>query len=446
MGTVKSVSVNSTQFFVVDQEESFVNVFETSPLKDITDNSATVTYVSEFRFHSDTDPFSYTVSDGLAESAPATVSVQVDRNFRPPVARDISGSIEEDVVSGWNLLADDPDGIVGIDFNGLDRLTYQIIDEPEHGTLSVFLENDETVLMLYTPDADFVGQERFTYIANDGVFDSNVAEVLIDVTYVDDPPRMVSVETPPRVGVGFPFSVRAEYEDDGGQGYSTTMDPGDGTPVLVEGGVVETGDGSRIDGVLMIDPPSGNGTGRLIAQHRYADTTTRTLEFCVADGQGRESCEQTTVTPEPLVNLALDLPDDFHGTPPGPIPAGNFFSVEVVIDNQLPNGAAGLIAQAIRMEGSVLGEGVRFVSASEGSCTISPDGQAMDCDFGDFAIGEQRSITLTFTSDGEALDTIDALIDLSFTTESDAVNEIMQVSVLRVIESTIGIFRDRFGG
>ena len=94
----------------------------------------------------------------------------------------------------------------------------------------------------------------------------------------------------------------------------------------------------------------------------------------------------------------------------------------------------------------MLGEVVRFISASEGNCTISPAGQAMDCDFGDFAVGEQRSITLTFTSDGQALSTIDALIDLSFTKESDAVNEIMQVSVLRVIESTIGIFRDRFEG
>jgi len=446
MGTVKAVSVNSTQFFVVDQEESFVNVFETSPLKDITDDSATVTYVSEFRFHSDTDTFSYTVSDGLAESAPATVSVQVDRNFRAPVAFDQFTTTPEDVPLDIELIAEDPDGILGIDFNGLDQLSFTIPDAPEKGLLSFVSGNDASLTLRYTPNADFVGEDRFTFIANDGVDDSNVGEVVIDVTYVDDPPRMVSVDVPPRVGVGFPFSVRADFEDDGGSGYTTTLDPGDGTPVQVEGGIVETDDESRIDGVLMIDPPLGNGTGQLIAQHSYTDTTTRTLEFCVADGQGRESCEQTAVTPEPLVNLALDLPADFQGTPPGPIPAGNFFSVEVVIDNQAPNGAAGLIAQAIRMQGSVLGEGVRFVSASEGSCTISPDGQTMDCDFGDFAVGEQRAITLTFTSDGQALDTIDALIDLSFTTDSEAVNEIMQVSVLRVIESTIGIFRDRFEG
>ena len=47
MGRPRAVSVNSTQFYVVDREEGFVHVFETSPLKDITDESATVTYVSK---------------------------------------------------------------------------------------------------------------------------------------------------------------------------------------------------------------------------------------------------------------------------------------------------------------------------------------------------------------------------------------------------------------
>jgi hypothetical protein len=68
----------------------------------------------------------------------------------------------------------------------------------------------------------------------------------------------------------------------------------------------------------------------------------------------------------------------------------------------------------------------------------------MPDDFGDFQPGEERLITLTFSSDGQAIDPVDAGVDLSFTTESEAVNDIMQVSVLRVIESTIGIFRNRF--
>ena len=46
MGNPKNVTVNSTQFYVVDREEDFVHVFETTPFKEITDDAVTVTYVS----------------------------------------------------------------------------------------------------------------------------------------------------------------------------------------------------------------------------------------------------------------------------------------------------------------------------------------------------------------------------------------------------------------
>lgn len=85
MGRPRAVSVNSTQFYVVDREEGFVHVFETSPLKDITADSATVTYVSNFDFHSATDSFQFIASDGLADSNVGTVLIDVARNFRPPV-------------------------------------------------------------------------------------------------------------------------------------------------------------------------------------------------------------------------------------------------------------------------------------------------------------------------------------------------------------------------
>ncbi|HRP88004.1 MAG TPA: hypothetical protein PLS34_10875, partial [Gammaproteobacteria bacterium] len=85
MGPPRHVTVNSQQFFVVDRAERFVHVFETSPFKDISSDSATVSYVSNFDFHSDTDTFAFVVNDGLADSAPAQVSVAVARNYRQPL-------------------------------------------------------------------------------------------------------------------------------------------------------------------------------------------------------------------------------------------------------------------------------------------------------------------------------------------------------------------------
>ena len=64
----KHVSVNSDKFYVVDQSEHFVHIFDTSPFTDVTPSSATVTYVSNFDFHSAPDTFGYVVNDGLIDS------------------------------------------------------------------------------------------------------------------------------------------------------------------------------------------------------------------------------------------------------------------------------------------------------------------------------------------------------------------------------------------
>ena len=43
----------------------------------------------------------------------------------------------------------------------------------------------------YTPVADFNGTDTFTYVANDGTYDSNVATVTITVHPVNDAPVAV---------------------------------------------------------------------------------------------------------------------------------------------------------------------------------------------------------------------------------------------------------------
>src|SRR5690606_17584643 len=103
IGKPRSVSVNSSQFFVVDRDEQFVHVFGTLPFKDIGADAVTVSYVSRHDFHSATDSFAFSVSDGLADSAPATVSVTVNRNFRPPVALDATETTAEDTTLEFSL-------------------------------------------------------------------------------------------------------------------------------------------------------------------------------------------------------------------------------------------------------------------------------------------------------------------------------------------------------
>ncbi len=61
-----------------------------------------------------------------------------------------------------------------------DTLTYTIVDQPENGTLS-----GDGAEQIYTVDDGFIGQDSFTFRANDGTLDSNVATVAIIVISED---------------------------------------------------------------------------------------------------------------------------------------------------------------------------------------------------------------------------------------------------------------------
>jgi len=57
-----------------------------------------------------------------------------------------------------------------------DPLTYRLVDQPAHGVL---LGTSPT--LTYQPDSDFSGTDTFTFVANDGLKDSNIATVTITV-------------------------------------------------------------------------------------------------------------------------------------------------------------------------------------------------------------------------------------------------------------------------
>lgn len=81
-----------------------------------------------------------------------------------------------DDVRASGVLANDadPDG---------QRLSAQLGSEPLHGTVT--LRGDGS--FVYTPDADFVGIDEFSYVAQDGLADSPLATVSIDVRLMPAP-------------------------------------------------------------------------------------------------------------------------------------------------------------------------------------------------------------------------------------------------------------------
>jgi cellulose biosynthesis protein BcsQ len=123
------------------------------------------------------DTFTFKLSDGAADSAPATVSINVTAN-RPPVADLQTMTTAEDAPAAVNLVGNDPDG---------DTLTYSVVTGPSHGSLSGIVPN-----LTYTPNKNFSGQDSFTFKVNDGAADSSLGTVAIAVTAANDPPIATS--------------------------------------------------------------------------------------------------------------------------------------------------------------------------------------------------------------------------------------------------------------
>jgi hypothetical protein len=80
-----------------------------------------------------------------------------------PLAHDQAVSVPQNVSTPITLTASDANG---------DPLTYTIVTSPMHGTLTGMAPN-----LTYTPATGYTGADSFTFKANDGKVDSNVATV-----------------------------------------------------------------------------------------------------------------------------------------------------------------------------------------------------------------------------------------------------------------------------
>jgi hypothetical protein len=139
----------------------------------VVNNGSDVTYTPDPDFNG-SDSFTYIVSDGTSYSDPATVTVTVTASNDPPTADNKSVTTAEGTQTGIVLTGSDPDG---------DFLSFRVVSDPADGTLSGAAPN-----LTYSPNGGFTGEDSFTYVANDGMFDSLAATVSITVTGANDPP------------------------------------------------------------------------------------------------------------------------------------------------------------------------------------------------------------------------------------------------------------------
>jgi hypothetical protein len=115
-----------------------------------------------------TDSFTYTASDDIHTTLPATVSITIGPDTAP-VAQDASAGVRPARPRTLTLTATDVDGT---------SLTYAIVSQPAHGVLGTISGGKVT----YTPNAGYTGPDSFTFKASDGVLDSNVATFSLTVS------------------------------------------------------------------------------------------------------------------------------------------------------------------------------------------------------------------------------------------------------------------------
>lgn len=142
----------------------------------LTGTGANLTYTSnDFTGAAITDSFTFRVNDGTTNSNLATVFINISPDNDAPQAFNRLLIINEDTPVSFTLVGSDPQG---------DPITYSIVSGPTNGTLSGPLPG----LLTYTPNANYNGSDSFTFKVNDGVFDSNIATVTIQIDPVNDAP------------------------------------------------------------------------------------------------------------------------------------------------------------------------------------------------------------------------------------------------------------------
>ena len=148
----------------------------TNPLHgQLTGTAPNLTYTPDVDY-AGTDSFTYQVSDGVAASNTATVSITVNPVNDQPVANAQTLSTDEDTALTITLTGSDADN---------DALSYQIIAQPLNGSISGTLPQ-----VIYTPNPDFHGSDSLSFQVNDGVLSSATATVSITVNAVNDAPVM----------------------------------------------------------------------------------------------------------------------------------------------------------------------------------------------------------------------------------------------------------------
>lgn len=184
-----------------------------------------------------------------------------------PVAVGGSVTIDEDEVTDISLAANDGDG---------NALTYSVVTGPSHGSFTL-----SGNVVTYTPTTNYNGTDSFTFLANDGVVNSNTVTVNITIDPVNDTPVWAGTGmqdlTQIKPGLSDTIDLADHFTDveTASSALTYTVTPAVGTPfyTLVRNGteLTITGDApGTVDITVTAEDPEGESvsdTFTLLVKH-----------------------------------------------------------------------------------------------------------------------------------------------------------------------------------
>ena len=218
------------------------------------------------------DIFTYEISDGNDLVATATVTVDVLKVNKLPVAIDDSAVTDENQAVIIDVLNNDtdPDG---------DALTIVLLGNPENGTVNAIEGRIE-----YIPTTDFSGEDSFTYVISDGNNHEVTATVRVTVNKVNRSPVAKNDDAKTNDNQAVTIDVLANDTDLDGDTLS-----------IVDFSSSANGRVDLIDGQLQYTPTVGS-------------PATDTFTYTINDGNGQEA--SATVTINVIENQIPEAKDD----------------------------------------------------------------------------------------------------------------------------------------
>ncbi|WP_420629758.1 Ig-like domain-containing protein [Candidatus Leptofilum sp.] len=288
---------------------------------------------------------------GLFDMAPVEITIN-DANDAPVAVDDGTYNATEDTllnvsITANGVLANDTDQ----DQNPVDVLTAVLDTQAANGTVNLNADGTFT----YMPDSQFDGTDTFTYHANDGSDDSNIATVTISVSGTNDDPTANDDTYATDEDTVYTVSLPADGlldNDTDPENDSLSVTASDATSSM--GAAVSV----NSDGTFSYDP-TGSAT---IQALDAGDNTADTFDYTISDGD--TGTDTGTVT----INLT--------GVNDAPV-STNDGAYNATEDVQLNvNRAAGVLVNDTDVDADDIGNLTAVVNTttSNGTLTLNADG------------------------------------------------------------------------